>query len=40
MLMLDLLVFEVKVPFAQHQIAVAQLVRILYFIVVDHFLQH
>jgi len=39
-LMLDLLIFEVKVPFAQHQIALTQLVGILDFIIINHFLQH
>jgi len=37
-LMLGLLIFEVKVPFAQHQIAVTQLIGILDFIIINHFL--
>ena len=37
-LMLDLLVLEIEVPLAQFQVAVAELLGILDFLAVDHFL--
>lgn len=37
---LDLLVFKVKVPFAQLEITIAELLRILDLITRDHLLEH